>query len=399
MTVTDAPTSTNGTATEILPDEVLEAFRERAATYDRDNTFFHEDFDELRRRGYLALAVPEELGGHGLLLDEVGQQQRRLARYAPATALAMSMHLYWTGMAAETRRFGDDRHQWILTDAARGEVFAAGHAEAGNDIPVALSTARAERTEGGYRFYGHKHFGSLSPVWTRFGVHAMDASDPANPVVVHGFVDRADEGYEIVESWDTLGMRATQSHDTRLNGVFVADSRIGWVSPAGSNADLWGFVITLWPLTLIANVYVGIAERAFDLAVAAAGRKTSIGVARGSLAYHPEIQHRVSEMYLELDAMRATVDRLATDFVNGADHGERWAMQILSAKWRAVEGAKKVVDIAVDVAGGQAMFRTSELERLYRDVRAGGFHPATHAFTHEMVGMTALGVAADQPRW
>jgi hypothetical protein len=146
-------------------------------------------------------------------------------------------------MAAETRRFGDDRHQWILTDAARGEVFAAGHAEAGNDIPVALSTARAERTEGGYRFYGHKHFGSLSPVWTRFGVHAMDASDPANPVVVHGFVDRADEGYEIVESWDTLGMRATQSHDTRLNGVFVADSRIGWVSPAGSNADLWGFVI------------------------------------------------------------------------------------------------------------------------------------------------------------
>jgi alkylation response protein AidB-like acyl-CoA dehydrogenase len=302
-------------------------------------------------------------------------------------------------MAAELRRFGDDRHEWILTDAVEGEVFAAGHAEAGNDVPVALSTARAERTDGGYRFYGHKHFGSLSPVWTRFGVHAMDAADPAHPVVVHGFVDRADDGFEIVESWDTLGMRATQSHDTRLNGVFVPDHRISAVSPAGSLTDPWGFMVTLWPLTLIANVYVGIAERAFELALAAVRKKTSIGLDRGSLAYHPMLQHRVSEMYLELDAMRATVDRLATDFVTGADHGERWAMQILSAKWRAVEGAKKVVDVAVDVAGGQAMFRASELERLYRDVRAGGFHPGTHAFTHEMVGKTALGVAADQPRW
>jgi alkylation response protein AidB-like acyl-CoA dehydrogenase len=104
-------------------------------------------------------------------------------------------------------------------------------------------------------------------------------------------------------------------------------------------------------------------------------------------------------MYLELDAMRAVVDRLPADLAAGVDHGERWAMQILSAKWRAAEGAKRVVDIAVDVAGGQAMFRASELERLYRDVRAGGFHPGTVAFTHEVVGKTALGVAADQPRW
>jgi alkylation response protein AidB-like acyl-CoA dehydrogenase len=397
MTVT-APTETT---TDILPSEVLEDFRRRAATYDRENTFFHEDFDELRRRNYLALAVPTELGGHGLTLDQVGAQQRRLARYAPATALATSMHIYWSGLAADLRRLGIATHEWILTDTVNGEVFAAGHAESGNDVPVALSTARAERTDGGYRFYGYKHFGSLSPVWTRFGVHAMDASDPANPVIVHGFVDRTDEGrsFEIVETWDTLGMRATQSHDTRLDGVFVPDSRISSVNPAGTSDDPWSAVMTLWALTLIANVYVGIAERAYELAVAAVRKKTSIGVARGSLAYHPMFQHRVSEMYLELDAMRATLDRLAADFVTGVDHGERWPMQVMSAKWRAVEGAKKVVDIAVDVAGGQAMFRASELERLYRDVRAGGFHPGTHTFTHEMVGKTALGVAADQPRW
>jgi alkylation response protein AidB-like acyl-CoA dehydrogenase len=97
--------------------------------------------------------------------------------------------------------------------------------------------------------------------------------------------------------------------------------------------------------------------------------------------------------------MRAVVDRLLSDIGAGVDHGERWPMQLLSARWRAAEGAKRVVDIAVDVTGGQAMFKASELERLYRDVRAGGFHPGTVAFAHEVIAKTALGIAHDQPRW
>ena len=397
----DAPasTTTSTTSDELLPEDVLEGFRQRAAGYDRTNTFFHEDLDELLRRNYLAAAVPRELGGLGLSLSELGRQQRRMARYAPATALAVSMHFYWTGMAADFHRLGITDHDWILADTVAGEIFAAGHAESGNDVPVALSTTRAERVEGGYRFYGRKHFGSLSPVWTRFGVHALDASDPENPVIVQGFVVRDDPGYEIVEVWDTLGMRATQSHDTRLDGVFVPDARISSITPAGTNDDAWNSLMILWALMLISNVYLGIAERAFDLAVASARSKTTVGLERGSYAYHPMIQHRVTEMFLELDAMRAVVDRVAADWEAGVDHGERWAMQLLSAKWRATEGAKRVVDIAVDVAGGQAMFKASELERLYRDVRAGGFHPGTVAFAHEVIAKTALGVAHDQPRW
>ena len=63
-------------------------------------------------------------------------------------------------------------------------------------------------------------------------------------------------------------------------------------------------------------------------------------------------------------------------------------------KWRAVEAAKRVVDIALDIVGGAGMFRASELERLYRDVRCGGFHPANDALTHELVGKAVLRVLA-----
>ena len=135
MTITDRPT-----ADAILSDELLKRFRGRAAGYDRANTFFHEDFEELAALGYLAAPVPADLGGWDVSLGELGQLQRRLARYAPSTALATSMHFYWVGMAAELHRWGDPTRDWMLHDVAAGHIFAAGHAEAGNDVPVALST-------------------------------------------------------------------------------------------------------------------------------------------------------------------------------------------------------------------------------------------------------------------
>jgi alkylation response protein AidB-like acyl-CoA dehydrogenase len=111
------------------------------------------------------------------------------------------------------------------------------------------------------------------------------------------------------------------------------------------------------------------------------------------------VQHQIAEMYLELDAATATVERFVDDWVRGTDHGDAWVPKVYAMKWRAVEAAKRVVDIALDVAGGGAMFTGNELERLYRDVRCGGFHPGNDALTHEVVGKSVLGILADQPRW
>jgi alkylation response protein AidB-like acyl-CoA dehydrogenase len=382
-----------------LDTDLLERFRSRASELDRTNSYFHEDLAELRAVGYLAAAVPVHHGGGGLDLAALAQSQRRLARYAPATALSMTMHFYWTGLAAELERFGDTSLTWIFEAAARGEVFAAGHAEAGNDVPVLLSTCRADRVPGGYRLTGRKQFGSNGPAWNWLGAHAIDSDAPDGPQIVHAFVERSTPGVTVVETWDTLGMRPTQSHDTVLDGAFVPDSKIGRVVAAGSDDDLFLAAMNIWALALIANVYVGIAERALELAVDSARRKTSVGIARGAYAYNPMVQHQVAEMYLELDAAQATVDRFVDDWLAGVDHGEHWGAKLFSMKWRAVEASKRVVDIALDVTGGGGMFRGSELERLYRDVRCGGFHPGNDALTHEMVAKITLGIAAELPRW
>ena len=170
-------------------------FDERAPAYDRDNEFF------TRLRG-VARAVPVGIRAPGL-----GRGRPEPGRDQPAAA------------AHRLRRPGDGRggqHAPLLRRAVRrpapgrrphrrlgaapggrGAVFAAGHGETGNDIPVLLSSTKAERVEGGWEFTGHKIFGSLSPVWTHLGIHGMDTSDPANPQIVHAFLHRDATNYRI----------------------------------------------------------------------------------------------------------------------------------------------------------------------------------------------------------
>jgi len=383
---------------EPLSDDLLKGFSKRVASYDRDNRFFTEDFEDLRKAGYLTMNVPRELGGQGLSLAEVCKRQRQLAYHAPATALGINMHVYWVGVAADLWRSGDKSLEWLLREAAAGEVFAAGHAERGNDIPLLLSTTKAERVDGGFKFTGHKMFGSLAPVWTRYGLHGLWAEAEGGPKVVHGFLPRDSKGYRIVETWDTMGMRATRSDDVMLEGAFVPDKYVVRTLPAGA-ADQFVVAVFAWALMGFANVYLGVAQRAVDLAVAAVKGKRSMAVSR-TMAYHPEVQHAIAGMALALDPIAPHLDHVAREWSDGVDHGATWPSRIVSAKHHSVEACWKIVDTAMEVSGGAGMFRGSELERLFRDARCGRFHPANSMLVHEIVAKTALGIdLGEQPRW
>ena len=385
---------------DTLSTELLERCAERAPRYDRENAFFTDDFQELRDAGYLQLPLPAEFGGAGATLAEVVREQRRLAYYAAPTALGINMHLYWVGVAADLWRNGDHSMEWLLEEASRGHVFAAGHAESGNDIPVLLSTTRAERVDGGYRFTGHKSFGSLTPVWTYLGLHGMDMSDPQAPKIVHAFMPRATEGYTIKDTWDTLGMRATRSEDTVLDGAFVPDKYVVRVIPAGAaGMDHFVGAVFAWALLGFGNIYYGMARRAFDLTVEGVKKKKAIAVTR-TMAYHPEVQHRIAEMGIALETIEPLLERIAVDWSTGVNHGAMWPAKIFTAKYYAVETSWRIVDMALELAGGFGIFRRSGLERLFRDARLGRIHPANSMLTHEIVGKTLLGISPDeQPRW
>lgn len=290
--------------------------------------------------------------------------------------------------------------EWILREAAAGEIFAAGHAESGNDVPVLLSTSKADRVDGGYIFTGRKHFGSLTPVWTRLGLHGMDTSNPAQPLIVHAFLPRDSAGYSIKKIWDVLGMRATRSDDTVLEKAFVPDRYVARIVPTGgAGIDAFVLAVFSWALMGFGNIYYGLAQRALDHSIRVLKSEGSLALSR-SMAYHPEVQHAIAEMVLELESIEPHLEKLAEDWSNGIDHGPQWPSKIFAAKYHAVEGSWRVVDKGLDVSGGLGIFRSAGYEQLLRDARLGRLHPANSFLTHEVVAKTALGISLDeQPRW
>jgi alkylation response protein AidB-like acyl-CoA dehydrogenase len=383
-----------------LTDELLTTFAERAPVYDHEHRFFEEDFVDLRDAGFLRIAIPPEFGGSGLSLAETMRELRRLAYHAAPTALGINMHLYWTGVFADCWRRGDATAEPFLQDVASGEVFGAGHSESGNDLGILASMTRAERVAGGYRFHGRKAFVSLGPVWTRLGLHGLDASDPTAPRIVHAFLQREAVGYEVLDNWDVMGMRATQSDDIVLDGAFVPDRYIWRVVPAGAaGVDESILSVYAWALLGFANTYFGLAQRVLAMAIETLKRRRSVGLTR-SMAYHPEAQHELAEMAFEIESIEPHLEKVAEDWSTGVGHGRHWALKLAAAKYHAVEGSWRAVDKAMDLFGGSGVFRSGGLERLWRDARLGRIHPINSARAHEFVAKSLLGIGADeQPRW
>lgn len=376
---------------------IFERCAERAPLYDRENRFFQEDFDELKEAGYTLMAVPEEFGGYGMNLAEVAQKTRELAYYAAPTALALNMHIYWTGLVADIWRQGDKSLEWLLEAAGKGEIFAAGHAESGNDHPVLYSTTKAEKVDGGYIFTGRKSFGSLGPAWTFLGIHGQDDSDAENPKVVHAFMPRDSENFEVKNTWDNvLGMRATRSDDTVLNGVFVPDKYIARVVPTGF-AGVDGFILGIfaWALINFGNIYYGQARKVFEMVTGNLHQKKSVALNSPSMAHHPGVQHDVAEMVLALEGIGPHLDTIAREWSEGKDYGPAWGVKIVAAKCHAVEAAWSVVDKAMDISGGFGIFPASGLERMFRDARLGRFHPSNGYLTREILAKGMLGLDLD----
>ncbi|MDR9396539.1 acyl-CoA dehydrogenase family protein [Pontimonas sp.] len=364
-----------------LTEELLESIRARAAHYDETNSFFHEDLDALRQVDYL----------HPRPLTQLVRDQRTLARFAPATALGLGMHFTWVGVAHTLQAHGDDSLNFVLEGARSGEVFAFGVSERGNDRVLTDSVTRVSEVEGGYAFHGEKIFTSLSPAWTQLALLGRMGES-----IVHGFISRSDPGFHIVEDWNTLGMRATQSHTTVLDGAVVTPERLTRILPAGDQTDPFIRAIFQNFLLLVSSVYVGIAERALELATEAVSSRTSMAREGKTYASDPDIRWQVADAAMAVDALDAPLRTLAADVVDQVDHGPRWFRLLSGVKHRSVETARSVVDSALRLHGGRGYHAGHEMSRLQRDVLAGVYHPSDTEAVHHTVAFDLLGPAERQ---
>jgi len=330
-------------------------FAERAAAADRDGRFAAENYAALKEHRFFSAGVPLELGGGGATHAELCELLRQLSHFCSSTALALSMHTHLVALSVWRHRHGQPAEALLRKIAASELVLVS--TGAGDWVD---SVGHAERVEGGYRVSAVKRFCSGAPA-----ADLMVTSAPCDSEVLHFPVPLRSAGVTLREDWDTLGMRATGSHSVELTNVFVPEDAVVLRRPRGEWHGFWNAVVTVAPPLYLAP-YVGAAERIADLSRTSALEKQPDATQLLTLG---ELENQLTLMHLAWrDMVRITNDY---DVAPSLDHANR----MLVRKTLATNAALSVAAKSIELAGGSALFRSSGIERLFRDLQGAPFHP------------------------
>jgi alkylation response protein AidB-like acyl-CoA dehydrogenase len=373
-----------------LAGRLADQFAKRAAEHDRDNTFPHENYDDLRAAGLLRLTVPTELGGQGATLAEVLPVLERLAMGDASTALAVTMHISPLGQWASVwRRTGNPRLAELLSMAAQDKlIWASITGEPGlrNDLTDARTAA--VQVDGGFRLTGRKTYATNTAVATHCSTTARWAEADGGPRLLLCRVALDAPGVSIEQTWDTMGMRGTQSNDLVYDNVFVPADDVVHSLPIGHLDARVLETVWSWAMPAFSAVYTGIAAGAVGWTIE---QVTRMGRERD-----PLIMDAIAECEILIESSRALMFRHADEvssrrlFELGVQEGiARCAL----VKYVASNNATRVLQRLVDVIGGASYARKLPFERMWRDAQAGVFMPMANGRAKQFIGASALGVA------
>lgn len=352
-----------------------------AGRHDADGTFVDEGLRSLRDAGMLALAVPTELGGWGATVRQVAMVQRELAHHCGSTALATAMHQHVVSFTAWRYRRGMPGAEATLRKVADDGIVLVSTGGADFTRP----RGDAVKVDGGYLVSGRKIFASQSTAGAAMATMFAYDDPEQGRRVLNMAVPMGADGVTVLDNWDTLGMRGTASNDVVLEDVFVPDDKVIANRPYGV-VDPPLLVIGSIAMPIIAAVYLGVAEAAYQAAVEAAATK----------AADPTIQRQVGLMANRLRIASWALDGALDEVGDDPDPSVHRFAAAMAAKREIALAGVEVCDLAMEVAGGPAFFKGSPIERSYRDIRAAKFHPLTPEQTLVHAGRLALGLPVDE---
>ncbi|WP_242694747.1 acyl-CoA dehydrogenase family protein [Pseudogracilibacillus auburnensis] len=353
-----------------LADQLAAQFAETAGKYDVEGSFPFEHFEKMKEAGYLKTTVPKKYGGDEASLYEMVLMQERLAKGDGSTALGVGWHV---GMILNLRENEDwpekiyqEFCEKVVNDGEMINSFASERAT-GSPARGGRPQTTAEKTDNGWLITGRKTFSTLSPILNYFTVSAgiKDRDE------IGRFLVRKDEHVHIEETWNTMSMRATGSHDVILDGVEVPDNALIEIEIPGKkthhqNDQGW--------MLHIPACYIGIAHAARDYALKYAMnyRPNSLP---GPISELEHIQQKIGQIEIELKTARILLYSIADRWDQHPQERLQLRSELGLAKYVATNAALSIVDQAMRIVGGASLSRSLPLERMYRDVRAGIHNP------------------------
>lgn len=323
-------------------------------------------WDQLRERGYLRLAAPEEYGGFGI----------PLTRYLPLLelfsmshgSLRMIVHVcngIWRPVAASAN---DDQRERFLAPLIAGELrvaFALTEPTAGTGADLRCVVEREGDT---YYVTGEKHLITFGTIADYLLLVARVAGTEGAQGTVAVMISPHGDGVTATEMPPSMGVLGTDhAHLVFDRAPVTVANRLGDEGD-GLQVAMGGF---LAPSRIsLAMTCVGLARRALELAVDYAQRRETFG---RKLAQRQAISFKLAEMATEIEAARALVLHAADRW---EQRGEALAESAM-AKLFAAEMLQRVTDSALSIHGGLGYFSPSPIERVYRDARAQRFEEGT----------------------
>lgn len=352
---------------EALQNKVA-LFSERAKKYDEEASFPFENFNELKEIGYPALTVPKEFGGLGISLYEMLRLQEIIAKADGSTALSIGWHMGITKHLGENQIWKKEKYKAYARDVIeKGALLnnAASEPATGSPTRGGKPETVAKKTGEAYVINGRKTFTTLAPILDYFVVSAsIDGTDNVGNFLVKS--DR--EGVSVDETWDSIAMRGSGSHDLVLENVHVdADDLVENITPGNKDAAGW--------LLHIPACYLGIARAAQAYAVDFAASYSPNSI-EGTISELPNVKQKLGEMELLLMESEHFLYSVARKW-DESDNRTRQTMkpELGAVKLSVVNKAVEVVDLAMRVAGARSLSKQNPLQRYYRDVRAGLHNP------------------------
>jgi len=355
--------------------EISSILAERASRFDESDTFVAENYTLLKEAGLVEAGVPMELGGGGLEVAELADMLRQMAHACSSTALAFSMHTHQVAVPAWRWRYQKVTVVEPLLKRIAAEkiiILSSG----GSDWIG--GSGKATKVDGGYRISARKTFTSGALAGDILMTGAVLETE-IGPTVIHFGAPMKAAEVNVQDTWHALGMRGTGSHDVVLDELFVPDAAVAFSRKAGEWHPVFQIIATV-AFPLIYAVYLGVAERARDIALELAQKKSSNPIAL-DLAGKMETSLRAAQL-----AHRWMLDTVELNAPSAETVNE-----VMIGRTLVAQNAIRTVELAMELAGGPGCYRRNGLERLFRDIQGARFHPLQAGPQAQYAGAMAFG--------
>jgi alkylation response protein AidB-like acyl-CoA dehydrogenase len=316
--------------------------------------------------------------------------QERLAQGCSATSLAINMHFNAIGLLVDFwHKLKDPKVEDKLREIAKGRLICGGSAsEPDNAVPVLLPRAIARRVDGGWAVNGRKIFGTQSIALDFYFSEATWPDGPQGETILTFIIrPRETPGITFKDDWHTMGMRATASRSTELKDAFVPESSVMLQRPAFTRGGIT--LLFFRAAFTIGAPYIGLAVAIRNFVVDFMRERPRFPLKK-PMSHLPSVYNKVGEMDMLIEGARAAMWKAAAEAE--VDDPLNWAVKSSAARMIAIENSSRVAELALRAVGGSSYFRRLPLERYYRDMRAGLFHPPDSDETLELLGRSAFGI-------